>query len=494
MISIVDAPPRAPGLPRWEQSELPSAPVFHAADWRLLLGPGLLMAGSNIGGGEWLLGPLVTAQYGGQVLWLATVAILLQVTYNLSVMRYALYSGESIFVGFFRTSSRPRAWAIFYLILDLGTYFPFLAANAAVPLAAVILRRLPTAQDGALVRDLSYAIFLAAFVPLIFGGKIYNSLERVMGAKLVLVLTYLGFVSLFLVSWDTKWEILSGLYRFGALPPGDFSWATLAAFAATAGAGGLHNTSFSNYARDKGWGMGSLVGAIPSALGGKSVRLSHSGKVFEITRENMIKWRGWLRHILRDQLLLWAPACVVGMALPAMLSYEFIRGVQDVEGNAVAAMTAEAVSVRHGSAFWFLTLLCGFVIFFPSQISVLDSISRRWTDVFWTGIQGLRHLPGNKVKYLYYLLLVVYGLWGMVLLKLTPNPLVLAIASAVLVNFALSFSALHVLYVSLTLLPRELRPPRVMLAGLVLCSIFYGGISGIALYQQWPRILAWLGN
>jgi hypothetical protein len=33
-----------------------------------------------------------------------------------------------------------------------------------------------------------------------------------------------------------------------------------------------------------------------------------------------------------------------------------------------------------------------------------------------------------------------------------------------------------------------------MLAGLVLCSIFYGGISGTALYQQWPRILAWLGN
>jgi Mn2+/Fe2+ NRAMP family transporter len=174
MIRLADSPPRAASLPRWEQSELPAAPVFHASDWRLLLGPGLLMAGSNIGGGEWLLGPLVTAQYGGQVLWLATVAILLQVTYNLSVMRYALYSGESIFVGFFRTSSRPRAWAIFYLILDLGTYFPFLAANAAVSLAAVILRRLPTAQDGALVRDLSYAIFLAAFVPLIFGGKIYN--------------------------------------------------------------------------------------------------------------------------------------------------------------------------------------------------------------------------------------------------------------------------------------------------------------------------------
>ena len=38
------------------------------------------------GGGEWLLGPLVTAQYGGQILWLATLAILLQVSYNLAAM------------------------------------------------------------------------------------------------------------------------------------------------------------------------------------------------------------------------------------------------------------------------------------------------------------------------------------------------------------------------------------------------------------------------
>lgn len=48
------------------------------------------MVGANIGGGEWLFGPLVTGQYGGKVLWLATLAIVLQVAYNLSVMRSTL--------------------------------------------------------------------------------------------------------------------------------------------------------------------------------------------------------------------------------------------------------------------------------------------------------------------------------------------------------------------------------------------------------------------
>ena len=37
----------------------------------------------------------------------------------------------------------------------------------------------------------------------------------------------------------------------------------MAAFAAAAGAGGLSNMNFSNYTRDKGWGMGPLVGRDP---------------------------------------------------------------------------------------------------------------------------------------------------------------------------------------------------------------------------------------
>jgi hypothetical protein len=480
------------GFPAWNVAELERPPLFRLRDWTLLIGPGLLMAGSNIGGGEWLLGPLVTAQYGGQVLWLATIAIMVQVFYNLSVMRYALYTGESIFVGFFRTRPGPKFWTAFYLIFDLGTYFPFLAANAAVPLAAVILHRLPTAEDSALVKNLSQGIFLCSFVPLIFGGKIYNSLEKLMVTKLVLVLGYLGFIAIFLVGWDTKWEIFSGLFRFGALPEGNFNWATLAAFAAIAGAGGLTNTSFSNHARDKGWGMGPKVGAIPSAIGGKTIKLSHTGKVFELTQENLVRWKGWLRHILRDQMVLWAPACIIGAALPAMISYEFIRGVKGIDGNAAAAMTAHALSARYGEIFWFLTLLCGFLIFFPTQISVLDGISRRWTDVIWMGVRKLHTVRENKVKYVYYSLLSIYGLWGLIVLQLTPNPLVLALATGVLVNFAMCFSSLHVLYVNLSLLPKELRPPWHMCAGLVCCSLFYGGISTIAFVQQWPKIVGWL--
>jgi hypothetical protein len=452
-----------------------------------------MMAGANIGGGEWLFGPVVTAQYGGALMWIALIAIAVQVVYNLAIMRYALYCGENIFVGFFRTPPGPRFWTIFYMTLDLAGAWPYLASNAAVPLAAVLLGRLPGTEDAGFVKILGYAIFLLAFVPLIFGGKIYTVLERILVAKLFIVLAYLGFIALFWVSWGTWGEIWSGLFRFGALPPGEVNWALLAGFAAIAGSGGLTNTNLSGYVRDKGWGMGETVGAIPSAIGGRAIRLSHTGKIFdESIPENRSRWRGWLRHIRRDQLALWAPGCLLGMVLPAMMSYEFIRGIK-VNDHAAAALTAQAIADQHGQVFWFLTLLCGFLIMAPTQVSQLDGIARRWTDVIWIGARSLRHLEGNQAKRVYYGLLAAYGVWGLIALRVTPSPLVLAIATGVMVNFAFAFSAVHALWVNMTLLPEPLRPGWTIRLGLIAGAVFYSGISVIALRQQWPRLMQWAG-
>jgi hypothetical protein len=182
------------------------------------------------------------------------------------------------------------------------------------------------------------------------------------------------------------------------------------------------------------------------------------------------------------------------MLLPAVFSYQDLRGATNIEGHAVAAMSAQAIANEHGQIFWFLTLLCGFLILAPTQIGHLDNIARRWTDVIWTGVSRLHGLEGNKVKYIYYSILVAYGLWGLIALRLTPNPLVLAVASGVMLNFALGFSALHTLYVVTRLLPRELRPGALIRLGLVACSIFYVGISAIAFRQQWPKVQAWLAS
>src|SRR5687767_5549895 len=90
-------------LPTWEVASLPEPKPQSWMKWRSIIGPGIVMMGVQIGGGEWLFGPEMTARYGGALMWLATIAIITQVFYNMECGRYALYCGEPIFTGFLRT-------------------------------------------------------------------------------------------------------------------------------------------------------------------------------------------------------------------------------------------------------------------------------------------------------------------------------------------------------------------------------------------------------
>src|SRR5690606_27348999 len=103
----------------------------------------------------------------------------------------------------------------------------------------------------------------------------------------------------------------------------------LCAMISISGNGGLSNTPISNYTRDQGWGMGHHVGAIPSVVGGHHLQLSHVGMVFPVDEQTLPRWRRWYRHLVRDQLLMWMPACFFGLALPSMLSVQFLpRGMR----------------------------------------------------------------------------------------------------------------------------------------------------------------------
>ncbi len=263
--------------------------------------------------------------------------------------------------------------------------------------------------------------------------------------------------------------------RHGRLPALD--WAMVVAFIGIAGAGGLSNTLFSNYARDKGWGMGARVGAIPSAIGGRTIGLSHTGCVFPLDHDNLVRWKRWINHIRRDQAI-WVLASIMGMALPCMMSLEFIRNAT-VTGDRVAAMTAMGIALRYpnyAGLFWVLTLLCGFLVLAPGQVSVCDQIARRWTDMIWTASPRVKRLGQGEVRYLYYGILLGYGVWGLVVLWLLPA-LQIAKIGAVLGNVALGVSSFQALYVNRRLLPPSLRPALWMQLGVAFCGIFFMGIS-----------------
>jgi hypothetical protein len=507
------AQPGSKAMPAWGRGELPDAPHFTRRNWAQLIGPGLVLGGASIGGGEWLTGPRISALYGGSLLWLATLSIVFQVVYNLEISRYTLYTGEPILTGKFRVLPGPMFWLFAYLLLDFGSVFPYLAANAATPLAAVILGRLPGPQDARLLSALGYGVFLAILVPLLVGGKVYNSLKALMSFKVFAVLGFLSFLALFYSTPATWWEILSGFLKFGTLPvqpKGSTDNALLAwlqgrpfpaldlsmlgyitAMAAISGSGGLTNTQVSGYTRDQGWGMGRHVGAIPSVIGGQSFQLAHEGMVFEITAESVRRFRRWYRHVLRDQLAVWMPACFLGLALPSMLSIQFLQRGTEVPESAVAAMTADGVAAAVGGPlgplFWYLTVFCGFLVLAPSAVTTADGVLRRWVDVLWTASPALRKLEPHRIRNVYFATLLAYASFGLIALW-AGRPEKLLLWATTIYNFALGASCWHVLVVNTTLMPREIRPGWLMRAGLVVAGLFFLALGAVVTLRNFGYI------
>ncbi len=502
-------------MPRWTTGELGKAPIFGWRQIPMLIGPGLVMGAAAVGGGEWLTGPFVTARYGGALLWLATLSILGQVLYNIEISRYTLYSGEPIFTGKFRTMPGPVFWLVIYILMDLGSFLPYLSSNAAIPLTAMYLGRLPDpATDGTLLTTVACGILLLSLSPLVFGGKVYSSMKYVMSFKLIIVIGFLAFLALGYSTWETWAEIGYGFVRFGTLPyqgetpesqpqllnPLTAWWngqslpaldlsmiGLVTAMAAIAGNGGLTNTPVSNYTRDQGWGMGKEVGAISSIVGGHSIQLSHVGKVFRVTQESLKNWRGWLKHVQREQFYVWMPACFLGMALPSMLSVQFLpRGVVPADKWLAAGMTADgvaaAVGPNYGLLFWHLTLFCGFLVLATSSLTTAEGALRRWVDVFWTASPMLRTWDPRWIGRLFFGSVVAYALFGLVLLNLVKGDKLL-VWTTTFYNFALGLSCFHVIFVNRLLLPKELKPGFFRCAGLVLAGSFYTFIALIATYD-----------
>jgi hypothetical protein len=492
--------PGSKRMPRWNVGELDDAPRFNRRNWAMMIGPGLLMSGASIGAGEWLLGPAVTARYGGALLWVTTLSILAQVIYNLEISRYTLYCGEPIMNGKFRTMPGPIFWLVFYLLLDLGALLPYQIGNVATTVAAMWIGRIPdpnNSGDASMLYWLTYAMLILSLIPLLFGGKIYNSLKAVVTVKIVVVLGFLSFLGIFFSSPNTWIELFTGFFKFGNVPVDGSNvqnifvslWNAegmpalnpealplLTSFAAIAGVGGMAQTSISNYTRDQGWGMGAKVGAIPSIIGGRDLALSHSGMVFDVNDESMPRWNRWMRHVRRDQLALWTPAAFIGLALPSMLSVEFLQRGTTANSWVLSGMTADGVMNRIGGTLgsfcWYMILFCGFLALLPNSTTNADGFMRRWVDVFWSSTKSMRKIDPRKIGIIYFGILIGYFVIAAVFLSIA-SPRWLIIVYGNLGNLALGVSCWHALYVNTTLLPEKLKPGLWSRIGLFLAGAYF---------------------
>jgi hypothetical protein len=219
--------------------------------------------------------------------------------------------------------------------------------------------------------------------------------------------------------------------------------------------------------------MSSYVGFIPAAVGGKKVALAHSGSTFEPSAESLERWRGWWRIMRVDQWGVYFTGAVLGMALPALLYVTFLPAGSDIRGLGIAAALAEAVATQKGAIFGGVIAALGVWLLFKTQLDILEGMTRAITDILWTGSSRIRAWRGGDVRVVYYSVLAVISIWGILALKLT-QPIILLTLSANMAGIVFIISSLHLLYVNTHLLPVELRPPLWRRLALVALALFYG--------------------
>ena len=166
------------GLDPWVRADLPAPPTPTGLAWFGVVGPGVIVLGLSIGSGEFLLGPAVFVRHGLSLLWVTTVAVVLQAIFNTEVMRYALATGEPVFSGFMRTRPSSTVWAWFYTalyLLQMG--WPAFAGTAAGAIFFLFARRLPGPADRDTIYYIGVAAFLTCVIVLSVGKRIERTLE-----------------------------------------------------------------------------------------------------------------------------------------------------------------------------------------------------------------------------------------------------------------------------------------------------------------------------
>ncbi len=451
--------------------------------WLGVVGPGVIVLGAAIGGGEFLLGPAAFVRYGLSLLWITAVAIFLQTVFNTELMRYTLATGEPVFTGFMRTRPSATLWGwvyAFLFILQLG--WPAWAANAAAAAFFLFMKRLPEATDADAVYLIGVGTFLLCVGILLFGRRIERTLEILNAILIVCILgsfTVLAVIFVPLTIWIAATAGYAGFSieqgRFDFIPQ-NADFFLLGALAAYSGAGGVANVVLSNWARDRGYGMGQLTGFIPAAVGGRKVHLAHTGFMFTPDAESMRRWRGWWNVVRADQWGVFFVGAMLGMFLPAILYINFLPAGSDIRGLGIAAALANAIGAEAGP--W----LAGFIAFlgvwllFKSQLDLLEATVRVVTDLIWTGSTRVRAWRGGDVRALYYTVLVIVVMWGMIALRLA-QPIVLLQIGANIAGMTFVIAGGHLLYINTRLLPVALRPPFWRRACLVAMMIFYSFFS-----------------
>lgn len=444
-----------------EIEAMPKAPRF-----RDLLGPSFILLGLGLGSGELILWPYLTSNFGMGIIWGAILGITLQFFMNMEIERYSLVRGESIFVGFARKLRIAPFWFIFSTFA--GFAWPGIVGASAKLVAEAI------GFSETYMIAIIMLILMAAILTL--GPVLYKTMERFSMLLIALGVPAIFLLTLYLADKADWLALLRGAvgagegYRF--LPEGIPIASFLAAFA-FAGAGGNLNLAQSFYIKEKGYGMGKYSGRITSILTGKVEEIKLEGARFEMTRQNLQRFRDWWKLVNLEHLLIfWATGaftiCVLGL-----LAYTTAFGLTTpAAGIDFVLYEAGAIVQKTFPFLGFAFLTIGGLMLFSTQMTVFDATSRIMAENL---LLIKREWSPKTLPKIYYSFLWAQVLFGIIIfLTKLGEPLFLLTLGAVINAAAMFVHIGATLLLNLGSLEKETRPNLARVSVMVFSFIFFG--------------------
>ncbi|RUR75960.1 Nramp family divalent metal transporter [Chlorogloeopsis fritschii PCC 9212] len=423
------------------------------------LGPSFLWMLSAAGSGELLFTPRIAAFYGYSLLWALLAAVILKWFINGEVGRFSVCTGATILEGF-KQLPGPKNWAIWLILLpQLVVAISTVAGLAGAAATALIL------VTGGGVQLWTVIIIVVTAAIVLFGQ--YNVLEKI--SSYVGIARTIAVVTAAILVFPSFRQLAAGLVpqipqnvRYQEILP----WLGFM----LAGAAGL--MWYSYWVEARGYGAASVKG---------KERIDPK----QLNREEKKKLRGWINLMTISNTL-----AVVGALLAALsfliLGGELLRpqGLVPQENQVAETLGTLLGDLWGPFGFWFMVAIV-FITFCSTVLSVEDGFGRMFADGTQIILQGfgVRGRWTNE-KFLQRVYIVV-------LLVILPIAVYLFFGQPVgLLQTAGAIEAAHIpivtgltLFLNHRMLPKELRPSKIIFGGTAIAGIFFAVFAVIYLLQ-----------
>lgn len=443
-----------------------------------LLGPSFILLGLGLGSGELILWPYLVAHFGLGIIWGAVLGVAFQFFLNMEVERYALVTGESVFVGLARRLGKiVPAWFL------LSTLVPWMWPGIVASSAKIIGAILGTGNT----RFLNIGLLILIGAVLSLGPVLYRTVERLQKVLILLGVPFIFGLTVYLAKvsdWQALfWGILGRGEGYLFLPAGISLSSFLAAFAYS-GAGGNLNLAQAFYVKEKGYGMGKYSGRITSLLTGEAEEIALEGNTFEVNENSLSVFRRWWKLINLEHFLVFALMGILTISLLALLAFATVYGHGGLPSG-IGFLFKEAGAIGRvlgaGAGIAFLGTVA--VMLSATQLTVLDATSRIMAENL--AIAFHKRFPlTHLTHYFYGVLWFQIGAGVLIFLAGFSEPLFLLTLGAVLNAGAMFVSLGLVVFLNLTALHQELRPARWRLVFLAAAFLFFGGFTAFMVVER----------